>query len=290
MKEKEKLTFSVIIPTFNRSHFLVRAIESVCAQSYGDYELIVVDDGSTDETEQCFYNLKKQKNPVQKWVFLKQKNLGVSAARNAGVAVASGDWLAFLDSDDEWLPEKLKMQYKLLISDQTLSIIYGDEIWVRNGVRVNPPLKHKKMGGRIFASSVKECLIGCSSVIILKSFFNKMGGFREDFRVCEDYDLWLKITARTFVGFVSMPLVIKHGGRPDQLSLSTKCMDYFRVKAIDHVLKDPVLTKDEVLSSAIVLLEKCEILLKGYIKHNNMDSYQEISFIKQYWEKNLQNA
>ena len=175
---------SVIIPTFNRSELLVRAIDSVLNQSFQDFELVVVDDGSTDST---FEALKIYKNII----YLKQQNLGVSAARNKGVEVSSGELIAFLDSDDEWLPEKLQKQIDFLKDNPKLKWCYTDETWIRSGVLVNKKKKHQKSGGDLFKPSLELCLIAPSSVLIRKSLMDRYK-FREDFKVCEDFDLWLK--------------------------------------------------------------------------------------------------
>ena len=134
--------FSVIIPTYNRAHMLERAIKSVLAQTYKNFELIVVDDGSTDETKEL---LSKYKDIH----YYKIDNSGVSFARNFGVSKSKGKYLCFLDSDDEWLNEKLKAQYQQIENTRCL-IVYGEETWFRNGIRVNKKKIHQKSGGDIF--------------------------------------------------------------------------------------------------------------------------------------------
>ena len=125
---------SVIIPTFNREHCLMRALNSALAQSYPIQEIIVVDDGSTDATEK----LIQESYPSV--IYIKQENHGVSAARNRGIKNSLGSWLAFLDSDDEWLPDKLEKQFSALEQQPEFKIIHSDEIWIRNGAQVNPCL------------------------------------------------------------------------------------------------------------------------------------------------------
>jgi glycosyltransferase involved in cell wall biosynthesis len=220
--------FSVIIPTFNRAEKVIRAIESVLSQTFKDYELIVIDDGSTDDT----YDLIKG-FPIQ---YHKIENSGVSAARNFGVKLSQGEWLAFLDSDDEWLPNKLELQARF-IKENDYKVVHGEEIWMRRGKRVNPKLKHKKSGGDIFEASLELCLMSPSTIAIKRELFESYGGFREDFEVCEDYDLWLKITRTNEVGFIEQPIIIKHGGHEDQLSTKHKAMDLWRVKSMQQLLK-----------------------------------------------------
>jgi len=132
---------SVIIPTFNRAWILEEAVDSVLSQEFQDFELIVVDDGSTDNTWDIL-------NGYQENVILvRQENKGVSAARNRGIGLASGELIAFLDSDDLWLPKKLSAQVEFFNSNPDALICQTEEIWIRNGVRVNPKKKHKKPSG-----------------------------------------------------------------------------------------------------------------------------------------------
>ena len=181
---------SVIIPVFNRSLVITRAINSVLHQSFKNFELIVVDDGSTDETEIILSSFINS-GAIH---YFKQNNLGVSAARNLGASKAQGEWLAFLDSDDEWLVDKLQTQLDFFKINKTLQIAYGEELWIRNGVKVNKKIIHQKYGGWIFDKCIQQCFIAPSSVILKASLFLEMGGFDESFQVCEDYDLCLKIS------------------------------------------------------------------------------------------------
>ena len=254
---------SVIIPTFNRRSVLERALNSVLKQTFSDWELIVVDDGSTDETQSFFGEWLKQvesHHPQHhsKICILRTTNGGVSRARNFGVQNSSSPWIAFLDSDDEWLPEKLERQLPLTSSFQ---LVHGEEIWMRNGVRVNAMKKHAKGGGEIFDRCVELCCISPSTTMLSRTLFTRMNGFREDFPVCEDYELWLRITSEMPVGFVSEPVQIKYGGNPDQLSLSFPAMDFYRVKALL-----PFVARENVARN---ILKRCDILLKGYVKYPN---------------------
>jgi len=264
---------SVIIPTFNRSSTIERAIKSVLNQTYKNLEIIVIDDGSTDNTENLLQN-----NPQVKYI--KQTNAGVSAARNKGIKYSEAEWIAFLDSDDEWLPEKLYLQMKLLQETPDFQCVYGEEIWIRNNVRVNQMTKHKKGGGDQFLQSVKLCIIAPSSVLLKKSIFESIGTFREDYPVCEDYDLWLKLTSLYDIGFVEGPIINKYGGHPDQLSTKFVAMDYYRIKSIDWILRNRELTKDKREEAIKVLTKKASILIKGYRKHNNLENLPEIEKIR----------
>lgn len=270
---------SVIIPTYNRAELLKRALNSVAHQSFKDFEVIVVDDGSTDNTADVVEKYKAHFPLLYIMQNRQGERRGVAAMRNSGARLAQGQWLAFLDSDDEWVPDKLKLQIQYAQENPQYSLIHSEESWIRNGVKVNVPQKYKKYGGDIFLKCLPVCAISPSTVLIKKDFFQSLGGFNESYEVCEDYHLWLKITRQNPVGFVNEALTIKYGGHSDQLS-QTRAMDYYRVKALDEILREvlPVKAwKEEVLK---VLHEKCEILLQGYEKHKNVEAKAEIQRIK----------
>ncbi len=267
---------SIIIPTFNRIEVLNRAVQSVFSQSYKNWELIVVDDGSTDGTYEYLLQLKQTSSYGEQIHIYKTENSGVSAARNYGVTKSNYDWISFLDSDDEWLSNKLELQVPLT---DNFKLIHGEEIWIRNGVRVNSMNKHKKSGGRIFSQCVPLCCISPSTVLLEKNLYSEMGGFREDYPVCEDYDLWLKICESLDVGFIEEPIINKYGGHDDQLSRKYFAMDYWRVKALEPFLKSEVLSKDELSLVKCTILKKSEILLKGYEKHKNYENRDEINVV-----------
>ncbi len=266
---------SVIIPTFNRGPLLLRAIHSVLNQSYKNFELIVVDDGSTDDTEALL-------NPFinnQTLKYFKQENSGVAAARNLGAKNSSGAWIAFLDSDDEWLPHKLQQQLLFLKANSHLQIVYSEEIWMRKGVRVNQKQIHKKSGGHIFNECLKQCLIAPSSVMMNRSLYQEMKGFNEEYVVCEDYDLWLRISSLYEIGFIPEPLIIKYGGHDDQLSTKFVAMDMWRLKSMHSILINKSLL--EVSRNHLLdrMKEKATILLKGYEKYENAEGIQNVKEI-----------
>ena len=155
----------MVIPTYNRKSILPRAIDSVLAQRFVPHEIIVVDDGSTDGTAAW---IRKTYPTV---TLVEQDNCGVSAARNAAIALATGDWIAFLDSDDSWHPEKLLAQVNALREAPDAVLIHCDEIWVRNGKRVNPMNKHAKHGGWIFEKCLPLCAISPSAAMLHRRLF-----------------------------------------------------------------------------------------------------------------------
>ncbi len=256
---------SVIIPTFNRADKLSRAVSSVLNQSFTDFELIVVDDGSTDQTTRVMAPFRSQV------IYLRFPfNQGVSAARNLGLQKASSSLIAFLDSDDYWLPQKLAVQVDFFDRHPEAQICQTEEIWIRKGRRVNPRKKHLKPSGDIFAQSLKLCLISPSAVMLRRTLFDEVGGFDEDLPACEDYDLWLRIACRCPVHLIPEPLVVKEGGTPDQLSAKVKGMDRFRIRAIEKLIKQGVLNKTQFEAAMAVLAEKCKIYGQGCLKRGKI--------------------
>lgn len=221
---------SVIIPTYNRRAMVQEAIASVWAQSYKAFELIVVDDGSNDGTAG---ELVKYGSSLR---LVSRERSGVAAARNYGVSIAQGRYLAFLDSDDLWAPKKLEVQAAFMEQHPETQICQTAEIWIRNGTRVNPKTKHQKPSGDVFRRSLELCLVSPSAIMIRKELFKSVGGFDENFPVCEDYDLWLRIALDHAIPLISMALVIKRGGHTDQLSHSLWGMDRYRVQSLRKLL------------------------------------------------------
>ena len=255
----------MIIPTFDRAHTLPRALDSVFAQERPADEVIVVDDGSRDDTAA----LVRGEYPQVR--FLRTPHRGVSAARNMGSAVAQGGWLAFLDSDDAWLPEKLAAQETALVDDPEAVLVHSDEIWIRNGRRVNPRRRHAKRGGWIFQDCLPLCAISPSATLLRRSTFDAVGAFDEGLPACEDYDLWLRITSRHPVLFVDRPLIIKYGGHDDQLSRTTEALDRYRIRALTKILASGHLRPEDHRAAAHVLCEKIRVYGAGARKRGRLD-------------------
>lgn len=262
----------VIIPTYNRAAYLERAIQSVLNQTYQDFTLHIVDDGSTDETKEILAKYIGH----SKVVIHSQENQGVSAARNLAARNSNSPWISFLDSDDEWLPHKLEAQMKFLQKNPSCQFLHSEEIWIRNGVRVNPKVKHNKGPENLFERSLAFCLISPSTVIMRRDLFNQHGQFDESFTVCEDYDLWLKVLASTEIGFLPEYLTHKYGGHEDQLSTQFVAMDYWRIKSLVNLLGSNIdQSKKELIVAEIQ--RKAPILLKGYQKHQNLERFEEVT-------------
>lgn len=261
---------SVIIPTYNRSSFVREAVESVLAQTYTPLEIIVVDDGSTDDTPSV---MEAFGSAVRR---LRQENAGVSAARNRGIEAAKGDWLAFLDSDDLWRPQKLEIQRAYLKDRPEIRICQVEELWMRNGERLNPKKYHRKPSGLCFLLLLERCLVSPSAVMIHRSVFEDVGLFDETLPACEDYDLWLRIGCRYPLGLVEEPLIVKRGGHPDQLSASVPSLDRYRIQALVKALRSGDLDEAQQRRALEVLRLKCSVYGEGCRKRGRSDVAEEI--------------
>ena len=261
----------VIIPTYNRASLVKRAIDSVLKQTHKLFTIHVVDDGSTDDTQELLSQYRNHPQVITHLI----ENGGVSRARNYGVNVSKDNWICFLDSDDEWIPQKLEKQILFLGQHPEIEFVHSEEIWVRNGVRVNPKIKHSKESNDLFKRSLEFCLISPSTVMMKRSLFMKYGPFEEEFQVCEDFDLWNKILAHEEVGYLPDYLALKYGGHEDQLSTKYFAMDYWRIKSLVKLFYSNI-TDDQKFLIQDVLRRKSEILLKGYQKHQNMNHFEEI--------------
>jgi glycosyltransferase involved in cell wall biosynthesis len=264
-------TVSAVIPTFNRDDFIEESVVSALQQSKKPDEVIVVDDGSTDKTWDVLKALgfsdSDDKRNSLRYIF--QKNKGVSAARNLGIQASKYKYIAFLDSDDRWLEKKLEKQLSSLEDHSTrYRLSHTNEIWVRNGVRVNAHFKHKKSGGDIFLQCLKLCCISPSSSLIDRSVFDEFGLFDEMLPACEDYDFWLRFCAFEEVHFLNEPLLIKNGGHDQQLSKKHWGMDRFRVLSLEKLLQNQDLSKFKRQETIKELIFKLQILIDGGRKRN----------------------
>ena len=262
-------TVSVIVPTYNRAHCLSRALDSILNQTHPINEIIVVDDGSNDHT----YELLKQHYPQINYHF--QTNQGVSTARNYGIQLAQSPWIALLDSDDAWHPKKIETQFQAL-RDQPTALCHTNEVWIRHGVRVNAMKKHRKGSDNLFERSLERCLISPSSALIKKDLLISIGLFDEDLPACEDYDLWLRITAHQTTTFVDEALTIKYGGHEDQLSQKHWGMDRFRIASLHKLLQHHNLSKQQQAQTRAVLNKKIQIVLTGARKRQNRKHIQQL--------------
>lgn len=247
---------SVVVPTHERAVLVERALASIEAQTRPAEEILVVDDGSSDGTAE------RLAERFPRVTVLGQPHRGVSAARNRGIRRARGEWIALLDSDDEWLEDKLEAQLAALGSSGRL-ICHADEIWIRDGQRVNPGRRHAKRAGRIYRQCLELCAISPSAAVVHRTVFEHVGLFDESLPVCEDYDLWLRVTATHPVALVERPLVVKHGGHADQLSRSRWGLDRFRIRALERAWRELPLAAGDRRATLETLLEKIGIVAGG---------------------------
>jgi len=255
---------SVIIPTYNRASFLKEALDSVLLQQNAEMEVIVVDDGSTDDTAAIVESFGRAVT------YLYQSNAGVSAARNTGIKAARGRWLALLDSDDLWLPGKLQFQLELLNRHKDIKICQTEELWIRNGRRQNPKKYHKKPSGHCFSALLERCLVSPSAVMMHRELLDEVGLFDEALPACEDYDMWLRIGSRYPIGLLERPLIVKRGGHPDQLSTSIAALDRYRIKSLSKLIGSGSLDSGQRKQALAVLARKCRIYGEGCLKRGRI--------------------
>ncbi|MBI3782604.1 MAG: glycosyltransferase [Deltaproteobacteria bacterium] len=276
---------SVIIPTYNRSAMVVEALRSAVAQSAPAHEVIVVDDGSNDDTLAVL-----QRESAKDVHLIRRANRGVAAARNLGVARSSGDLIAFLDSDDLWLPDKLATQTAFFATHPEAMICQTEEVWIRNGVRVNPRTYHHKPSGDVFDASLERCLVSPSAVMMRRALFEEIGGFDESLPACEDYDLWLRIARSTLIWRLDAALVIKRGGHADQLSRRHWGMDRFRVATLVRLLCEGGLSETQSNAVGRVLRDKCRILANGASKRGRDEEAERYSSLARWTGQQLVRA
>jgi glycosyltransferase involved in cell wall biosynthesis len=218
------LKFSVIIPAYNAKQYIAKAIESCLSQTYSPHEIIVVDDGSTDGTAEFAESFP---SPVR--VIRLSENMGLPTARNRGVQASTGDWLAFLDADDWFLPEKLERQRRCALENEHAVLIYTACYTSRDGVEAhaqfNPPAVLEKM-------LRYRCAFHVGTVVLRRDAFDAMGGFDPSLRVDEDWDMWLRLAARyTVKSFAVVPdFLAVYQITPG--SLSSNAMRMFNAGAI----------------------------------------------------------
>lgn len=275
------MKISVVIPTYNRIALVERAIDSVLRQSIKPFDIIVVDDGSDDGTSEMIKKKYRSINLVQ------QQNSGVSAARNNGIKHAKGDWIALLDSDDEWTEKKLENQVNRLIKNPDYHFCHTNEIWIRNGVRVNQKKRHQKYGGYIFDKCLDICRISPSSTLFKKNILEHVGWFDTQLPVCEDYDLWLRITADYKILFVDEPLIIKYGGHTDQLSQSVEGIELFRIKSLENLLANTELSPQKRNLAITMIIKKLNIYLNGLVKRKKQTETEQVEEKIKFWKKDV---
>jgi len=262
--------FSVIIPTYNRRDFLKIAIESVLAQAFSDFELIIVDDGSTDTTPQLVKSFNDKRIR-----YLQQDNRGPSAARNSGIRNAKAEYICFLDSDDRYRNEKLEITYDFIRKNPDYKIFHTEELWYRDAKYLPQKKEHKKPEGSVFNQALKICCISLSTACIHREVFKEAGYFDEDFPVCEDYEFWLRATLIYPVKLIPFHLTIKEGGHTGQRSRQ-KGLDKYRFQALYKIMKNYTLPSHYTKEALYNLEEKAGIYIKGAEKRKKTEEVKDI--------------
>ena len=253
------MNYSAVVTSCRRPAALDRALASVVSQSLPAKEILVIEDGQDGQDERIKSLVKNQYPQVR---LISNYGSGISAARNTAIKTANEDWLAFLDDDDQWMETKVEEQMQA-ISQSNLRLCHTNELWLRNGKRINQHKRHTKSGGAIYLRCLELCCISPSSVLIEKSIFTDYGLFDEDLPVCEDYDMWLRICAYEEVSYINQPLVVKHGGHEDQLSHRYWGMDRFRVQALMKMLQHSQLRPAYRAATLQSIKKRLNILQQG---------------------------
>ena len=257
---------TVVIPTYNRAGYIERAVRSVTEQAYPSVELLIVDDGSSDDTRQVIDRLKNQVTIPLRYIY--QENRGAASARNTGIQASGTELICFLDSDDRFLPEKISTQVNQLNSSGRL-ISHTRETWFRRGKHLNQKKKHQQRDGYLFQDCLRMCVVGMSTVMVRRELFDRFGLFDESLPCCEDYDYWLRVSTREMFQLVPEPLTIKDGGREDQLSVIYRTgMDRYRIQSIVNLLEQCSLSEVQYALAVAELERKCRIYGNGCLKHN----------------------
>lgn len=273
---------SVIIPTYNRMDFLKSALASVESQTYKNFEIIIADDGSTDGTKDYLKTVHHQ--------YIGLKHTGKPGyVRNMGFLSSRGEYIAFLDSDDLWKPEKLAAQVRFFMQNPDMFICHTREIWMRNGKIISQKKQKHKRSGFIFHDALIKCIIGPSTVMLKRELFKDSGMFHPGLEIAEDYELWLRITAKYPVGYIDESLVIKHGGHAAQLSGKYGHIEYFRIQALKHILEQDIFTRRQRHAALKEMIRKCRIYALGCFKRGKVLEAGIYRGFSEKYQKELEN-
>jgi glycosyltransferase involved in cell wall biosynthesis len=217
---KQGPSVSIVIPTYNRAGHIGQAIQSVLAQTFEDFEVLIVDDASTDNSEEIILGF----NDGRILYLRRNNNGGAAAARNTGIQAARGEFIAFLDSDDEWAPDKLEKQLaKFNSAERSTALVYSDAVF--SDVRTGTVLKNRipKYEGYVHELLLQNDFIGgCSSTMVRTDAVRCVGGFDVGLPSRQDWDLWIRMARQYSIGYVPTPLLICNLGSGDRISGSLK--------------------------------------------------------------------
>lgn len=271
-----RVKISVIIPVYNRPGMVLRALDSVFEQSFRDFEVLVVDDGSTDLTRDAINNYLASSGPSDiGFRLIGSEHCGMPGKnRNIAAREADGEYLAFLDSDDLWVPDKLARQLQS-IQEQGARFSHTEEVWIRNDKEVSQSHRKHLRQGDMFEACLKMCVIGPSTVMIERALFLETGGFREDLEICEDYEYWLRLTAEQRVGWCQDQLTIKHGGHEDQLSYKYEQIEIFRIVGLRDLVESGAFEPEQQRLASRELARKCRYYARGCRKRGRLEEAAE---------------
>ncbi|MBN1649122.1 MAG: glycosyltransferase family 2 protein [Spirochaetales bacterium] len=260
-------SLSVIVPFYNRAEMLHEALASVFVQEYPDLQVIIVDDGSTDDWKGQISGFEVEAIEIP--------HCGLPGkVRNEGIRRAGGEYITFLDSDDLWLEGKLELQLAEIVKSGH-PLCHTREIWDRNGTIVSQRKQKHARSGDVFGDALKKCIIGPSTVLMEKKLFSECGMFREDIEIAEDYEMWLRITDRYEVCYVDKPLVCKRAGDWPQLSEKYGMIELFRIKALRKLVDGNVFSGKNRAQAAAELALKCRIHAQGCRKRSKVGEAAE---------------
>jgi glycosyltransferase involved in cell wall biosynthesis len=270
---------SVIIPVFNSATLLERAISSVRAQTGFDLEIIAVDDGSTDNSLAVLRRIAAKDMKI-----LSQPNAGPGAARNAGIMASSGEWIAFLDADDYWIPGKLEAQMTALDEASEPAFSYADS-FVRNS-RGDQRIRKVSAKPEIL---LEDLLHGpgffTSSVIMRRTCFDRIGLFNPNLRSGEDWDMWLRASAEFQGCYVAKALsVYRLSEHPDKYSALV--MEACTLQVVARILANPIVLRDWpsiIKSRRRIFAWHCSVLAKTYLRQNKPASFLRLSCASLGW-------
>ena len=241
---------SIVIPTYNRKHIISRAIDSVLNQTYDHFEILVVDDGSTDGTSEFLKNRYKKTIRV---IF--QENQGASAARNKGIESARGKFVAFLDSDDQWLHTKLETQISFLEENPSVALLCARTYRADNPSKVNTYLS-EAITGDLFSTLYTHSFVSTPTVVVKKEVLEQVGGFDTRYVSAEDFDLWLKITRVYNCAFLpDYVAIVNRGG--DNLSKDKITLHYHAISILKKYFDKniiPINKYKKVISDSYIAL------------------------------------
>jgi glycosyltransferase involved in cell wall biosynthesis len=258
---------SVIIPVYNRPYLLSEAVISVLDQTHSDFDILIVDDGSTDTTPETIKTLAAGDSRIKTLTLDHTGYAGL--VRNRGAAQTDSRYLAFLDSDDFWLNNKLQLQRDQLAATG-LKISHTREKWIRNGLEVSQAGQKHNREGYVFQEALKKCILGPSTVMLDRVMFEETGGFREDLEIAEDYELWIRMTALHPVCYLDIPLTVKKAGHDGQLSEKYGQIEIFRIWALQSLADNPLFSSMQRDLLAKELTAKAGIYAKGCRKRGRV--------------------